>query len=92
MDFFVEPSFERPECALRDLRLEVGQVLVGLMKKLGRVQVAQRVGREIPQQAAGPVRVLEHAMGIVGRTDAQVLLHPLVPRRRQLRHGNPPLN
>ena len=55
-----------------------------LLEELGGVQVAERVRREVADRAAGPVDVLEAAAGVVGRGEAEVLLHPLVPRAGQV--------
>ena len=41
-------------------------------KELGRVEVAERVGREIAEQAGRPVAVLQAPLRVAGRRDAQL--------------------
>ena len=73
VDFFGQPAAERLKLAPGELLGQPAQFGVGLGEELGRVEVAQRVGGKIADQARAPVNVLQHALGVVGRLDAQVL-------------------
>ena len=64
--------------------LKVWNVLLYLLPQLEGNQVAQGIGGEVAEQAEGPVYVLQAAVGVVLRSDAQVLLKAFVPFLRQL--------
>src|SRR5438477_104453 len=71
----------------RELRVEIAQILVRLLEELRGVQVPQSVRREVTDRPIGPVDVLQTPARIVGRGDAKVFLHPLVPRGRDVGRG-----
>src|SRR5918997_1171527 len=63
--------------------LDGRQVGAQSLPDLGRHQVADGVGGEVPEQADGPVDVLQDAFQRVADLDAQQPVHPLVPGLRQ---------
>ena len=60
--------------------------------ELGGENVPERVGRKIADQAGAPVDVLEHALGVVGRADAEVRFEAVVPCGREVAHVELPLH
>ena len=64
----------------------VGMLCQHGVPQLDGSQVTQRIGREVADHATGPVNVLQHALGVIRRGDAQVVFHPGVPDFRQVRH------
>ncbi len=62
------------------------------LPELARDQVAERVGREVADQPGRPVHVLEHAVGVVGHLEPEVLPEPRVPRLGQIGDRQPALD
>src|SRR6185503_897294 len=79
----VEPVLERAELAAGDLLVEVADLAADRLPELRRVEIAERVRREIPDQAEAPVDVLQTAAPVVWHVDAEEFLEPLVPDRRE---------
>ena len=71
MDVLAQPLPQPHQLARLELVVEVGQVDVGLAPELPGDQVAQRVRREVTDQAARPVHVLEHSMRVVGNVETR---------------------
>src|SRR5687767_8515101 len=59
VDVLPQPAEQGGELAAGELRVEVAEVFSRLLEELGGVEVAERVGREVAERAAGPVDVLE---------------------------------
>ena len=79
MDVLTEPGGDGGDVALGDVIGDGADVGFHHMLHLGTVGAAQGVGGEVADGAAGPVAVLEAALGIVGHIHAQVLLVQPVP-------------
>src|SRR5579875_1030430 len=60
-----KPVAERAELAALEVVVEARDVREHALPDLGRDQVAERVGREVADRAAGPVGVLEDAAAVV---------------------------
>src|SRR5437588_398865 len=80
VDLLVEPALEPAELAAAEVVVEVAQVLPRLLHELRRVEVAERVGREVAQAAHAPVDVLQAAFRVAGRRQVEELPELLVPR------------
>ena len=59
MNLFPQPAQQRLEFSRGKLLIEIAQVLPGLFKELGPVEIAQRIGREIPDQSRAPMDILQ---------------------------------
>ena len=92
MDVLAQPLAQRREIARRDAVVERGDVRVGPLPQLAGDQVAERVGREVADQPGRPVHVLEHALGVVGHVEPEVLLQPGVPGLGQIGDLEPVLD
>src|SRR5262245_6720518 len=79
MDHLVEPALERIEFAAGEHRSEAAQVAVGLFEELRSVEVAERIRREVANQGGRPVNVLQAALSVGRRLDAQILPVLLAP-------------
>ena len=84
MNVVAQPGQEFAEIAPGEGLVQAAQLGAGLGEELGRVDVAQRIGREIAEQPGAPVDVLKAALGVVGGRDAQGLAVLLVPGRGQV--------
>src|SRR5438876_12035392 len=65
VDLLAEPGEQGGEIARRNRPVEVAEVGAGGLEELGGVEVAERIGGEVADGAAGPVDVLEAAAGVV---------------------------
>src|SRR5262249_46086263 len=83
VDVLAQPLAHRTELAARDLPPDIRHVRGEPVPDLDAHDVAERIRGEVAEAAAGPVDVLEDAVGDVGNLDAQVAPHRLVPRVRQ---------
>src|ERR1035441_5950462 len=79
MNFFVQPVPQGLEVTPFERALERSGFLFRGGKKLGRIKVAQGIGGEIAETTVAPMDVLEAALGIIWRNNAQVLFHRVVP-------------
>src|SRR6185369_17636569 len=79
VDLRAQPLAQRRELAVRDQGVEVAEVAMRRLVELRRVEVAERVGREVPERAHRPVDVLQAAFGVVARPDAEQLAALLAP-------------
>ncbi len=86
MHLFPQPVEPGGELALADLLGQVGDVGQDALPQLCADQVAQGIAGEVADIAARPVHVLQHAPGVIGWGDAQVLLEACVPRFGQVLH------
>ena len=91
VDALFEPGSERSKLAPLDLGGDLWDIGQGLIVELHRQQGAQGISGKISDGAKRPVYVLQHALGIVGRDDAQIGFHLCVPRLGQLRQFHFPL-
>ena len=73
VDMFPQPAGHAGEAAPRHLSKYV-ELLLHVVQHLGAVRIAQRVGREIAEGAAGPVAVLQTALAVIGDLHAQIFL------------------
>src|SRR5688572_3384988 len=80
----VEPFLQRAELAASELLVEITDLFADRLEQLRRVQVAQRVRREVTERRTGPVDVLQAAQRIVRDVHAEVLLVATVPLVRQI--------
>jgi len=92
VDFFAQPFPQRPIFSPCQLRFEGRQVERGLAHELRRVEVAERVGREISQHSHAPVIVLQAAVGVLCHFQAEHFFKFLIPTGRHVRHGQPPFD
>ena len=74
-----QPVEQPPEVAGGDLPIEPRQVRLCGVHHVGCKQIAERVGRKIPDEPGGPVDVLQHALGVGRRPDTEVDFEALVP-------------
>ena len=88
MELFLHPAGDGQQIALSHLLVEVGDVLQHGLVEVAVVEVAQHVGVEVPDVAAGPVHVLKDALRIVLGDGAQVFFGLLVPDLGQLVKGD----
>mmetsp|Transcript_8164 Transcript_8164/g.19887 ORF Transcript_8164/g.19887 Transcript_8164/m.19887 type:complete len:341 (-) Transcript_8164:592-1614(-) len=88
MNFLVEPLLEGRKLAFPDVCLQRWHLLLGLIEELSSHHGAQRVRREVPERAPGPVDVLQHALLVRSRHYPEVLLHPRVPHGREVVDGD----
>src|SRR2546427_55740 len=72
VDVMAQPAEQGSEASVGDVVRDGGQVGDGLVEKLGGGQVADGVGGEVTDQAASPMRILEHAQPVLGNVEAQV--------------------
>ncbi len=79
MDPLVKPMLERQEFPLRKHLLKVADFILGGIEKLAGVQVSQGKGRKIPDQPRTPMHILQHAIRIGFRPNAQQLLIRCIP-------------
>src|SRR5262245_14303314 len=70
VNLLVEPPLEAAELAAAEVGVEVAEVAPRLLHELRRVQVAQRVRREVAEAAEAPVDVLQAALPVVRRRQA----------------------
>mmetsp|Transcript_13297 Transcript_13297/g.46002 ORF Transcript_13297/g.46002 Transcript_13297/m.46002 type:complete len:225 (-) Transcript_13297:1089-1763(-) len=82
-----EPLAQGLQVPLGHHPLHVPELLPRLLVELARVHGPQGVAGEVAERAVGPVHVLQHAEGVVGRHDAEELLHLRLPRRGEVPHG-----
>src|ERR1700678_3839147 len=90
MDLLAEPAQQAAEIAASEGVVEVTELGPGGGEELGRVDVAQRVGGEIANQPGTPMDVLEAALCVVGRGDAQAFPVLLIPRRGEVANRQVP--
>ncbi len=79
-----QPGEERLEIALGDGRQNGRIGTRRRIEKLRRRHGAQRVGREVTPSAARPVDVLQAAILVIVRRDADEFLHAVAPRAGQI--------
>src|SRR5437899_2045113 len=84
VDVLPEPFAQRPELALLELVVQVGELVADPFPELARDDVPERVGREVPDVARRPVHVLQDAVCDVRHVDPEVLADPRVPDLRQV--------
>ena len=86
VDPLPQPGQDLPEPAAAHLSLPVRDVARHRRVELRAVQVAQRVGREITDGEHRPVDVLQHAVGVALRDDAEQRARLLAPGVGQVVH------
>src|SRR5262245_61782055 len=74
-----EPAQQGGKVSSRELCVEIAQVGTRGGKQLGRIKVTQRVGREVADQAFGPMPILETTFDWVGRHHPQITLVCRIP-------------
>src|SRR5262245_27897756 len=79
VDVVTQPFTQRLQFAAAAQVVQIGHGLFRRIEELGRVQIAERIRREVPEPPHAPVDVLQAALRVVGRRDAQELLHAGVP-------------
>lgn len=84
VDLVAEPGQEARELASREILRETGQLAEGVIPELGGDHVAEGVAGEVTEGTAGPVNVLEHAVGIIGRRDPEQILGETIPLAREI--------
>lgn len=75
----LQPALDLAQIAQGDVLPQVGQFLFHAQQHLRAVGAAKGVGGEIADAAAGPVGILQAALGIIGDVNAQILLVEPVP-------------
>ena len=78
VDVFLHPGEEGEKVALGEGGGD-GFILLGRFEKLGGVDVAEGVGREVAQAAHRPVDVLETAIGVVFRAEPEEFFELIIP-------------
>src|SRR4051812_43243453 len=73
VDLFIEPGFQWGKFTAGEHLREAAEVAVGLLEELRRIEVAERISREVTDQCGGPVDVLQAAVGVGLGLDAEVL-------------------
>src|ERR1700674_2465331 len=68
-----QPIMDKGGIALGQLLIKIGEDRAKFVQDLRTVQVAQRIRWEVTK-AECPVYILHHTIGIIGRSNAQVLL------------------
>src|SRR4051794_5718192 len=76
-----QPLAQQLEVALGDRVVDPWDVGAQALPELCRDEAAERIGREVADQAAAPVDVLQDAVGVVGHLAPEEPLEALVPRR-----------
>ena len=84
MDVLSQPAAQRCEVTLCDLPRQIAQIPLRGVPELAGDHVAEAVGREVPEGAARPVHVLEHAVGVIGDLDPKVVLVARIPGLGQI--------
>src|SRR5215211_6474474 len=79
-----QPLAQRPELALLELVVQVGEVGDDALPDLRGDQVPEGVRREVADRAGRPVRVLQDAARVVRHLDLEVIPHAAVPLLREL--------
>jgi hypothetical protein len=87
VDVLPQPAEERPELAAFHLGWDLRPVPDGRLEDLDGEDVACGVGREVAEEAEGPVGVLENARYVGLGREAQVLPGLRVPRVGQVGDG-----
>jgi hypothetical protein len=88
VDLLAQPFAQRAELAAGELLFEVAELCTRAVPDLHRDDVSQLIRREVPEEATGPVHVLEHAVRVVRNIHAQGLFHALIPDLRQVADGD----
>ena len=79
MDLLTQPRKQGRQLTARHRLVNHGIGLTGGLHQLGRRHRAQCIAREIAKQTIVPVNILQHAMRIIGRGDAEQIMQSLVP-------------
>ena len=75
MNLFPKPLSEGEQISVGNLLGKLRKHLQGLVIEHRGIQVAQGVGRKIPNGAKRPMHILKHALGITVGSNANILLH-----------------
>ena len=86
VDIVAQPAEQRGELAALHLLIHIGNRDNDGVPQLCRVQVAERVGREVADRSHRPVDVLQAAPRGVGYVEAEVALDSVVPRTWKVGH------
>src|SRR5213592_3697945 len=92
MHVLAEPAAQRAELPALDLVFEIWNVLERFLPDLHRHDSPQQVGREVPNQSGGPVRVLEDTVRVVRDVHTEVVAHALVPDLRKVSELDAPVD
>ena len=87
MNFLSQPAEQALIVTLCECLVKPAKIGLGLGEKLGRIEIAKRVGRKVADEPGAPVDVLEAAFRIISRLDCPGLLRtsgsrPPVGRQR----------
>ena len=79
-----QPVEQRAVATGCEICLNGGVLLERGMEELGGIEIAERVGRKVSDQAGAPVDVLKASVRIVRHEDAEELLEARVPFARKI--------
>ena len=85
VDMLTQPAREGPKVPRGKRPVQRSHRSLSSREQLGRVDVAQRIGREVPDHPLGPVAILQAAGAIVLRHHTQVPLVQLGPGAGEIR-------
>src|SRR5262249_13529061 len=86
MDNGTQPLAERLNVTAAEHCVQIANVTGSLFEKLRGVEISERIRREVTERPRAPVHVLQYAVGIGQRLNAQVLSILGVPGLRQIGH------
>lgn len=72
VDFLSKPLSERLEVSGRQVFVQLWKFEFRLLEELHGVEIAQGVCREVAESSHRPMHVLQHAVGVPFRHDAQL--------------------
>ena len=84
MDVRPEPVEQPRETAIRESVDQARHFLAGSLEDLRAVEVAQRIGREVPHRSHGPMNILQTASTIVGNLKTKNITIRGVPGGRKI--------
>src|SRR5262249_53276744 len=79
MNLLVEPCFHAPKLAAPEVGVEIAEIMSGLLHQLRCVEIAERVRRKITEAAEAPVNILQAALAIIRRCQAESFCELLIP-------------
>jgi len=80
MDVLAQPVADRTDLAVRERLVLRADLAFEVLPELRCDHRAERVAREVAEEAGGPMDVLEDADAVVGHADPEQPAHAVIPR------------
>ena len=87
MDVLLQPGGDRRDVSLRNTFPYVGNLLFHFEDHLCAIGAAECIGREVTECSARPVGILQAALPVRLRADAEIFLVKIIPHSGNIRHG-----